>query len=120
MAFQGYSYEENQGALSTTEVKRRKALVRQSNECGNVAVNFFTCDMHLMGGVTLRIALTTSIDDFVNMLDDATKHYKMNIFEANLYARMMTLNNDVVSAIDEFCLLARRRFRTLKPLQKRF
>ena len=33
LACQGYSYEENPGTLSTTEVNRRTALVRQSNEC---------------------------------------------------------------------------------------
>ena len=33
LAYQGYSYEDNPGALSTGEVNRRKALVRQSAEC---------------------------------------------------------------------------------------
>ena len=82
LACQGYSYEENPGALSTTEVNRRKALVRQSNECtfyGKVAVDFFTCDRHLMSGVTLRIAFRKSIDDFVIMSDDAAKHYKVKL-----------------------------------------
>ena len=43
LACQGYSYEENPRALSTREVSRRKALVRQSAECtfyGEVAVDF--------------------------------------------------------------------------------
>ena len=59
LACQGYSYEENPGALSTGEVNRRKASVRQSAECtfyGKVAVDFFTCDRPLLSGVTLRIA----------------------------------------------------------------
>ena len=40
------------------EVNRRKALVRQSAECtfhGKVAVDFFTCDCHLLSAATLRI-----------------------------------------------------------------
>ena len=40
---QGYSYEDNPGAIATAEVNRRKALVRQSAECtfyGKVAVDF--------------------------------------------------------------------------------
>ena len=104
LACQGYSYEENLGALSTVEVNRRRALVRQSAECtfyGKVAVDFFTCDRHLLSGVTLRIAFRRPIDDFVIISDDAAKHYKRKIVEANLYVRKMTLNDDVVSAIEK-------------------
>ena len=85
---QGYSYEENPGTLSITEVNRGKALVRQSNECtfyGKVAVDFFTCDKNLMKGLPLRVAFRRSIDDFVIMSDDAAKHYKVKIVEVNLY-----------------------------------
>ena len=80
LACQGYSYEENPGALSTGEVNTRKDLVRQSSECtfyGKVAVDFFTCDRHLLSGVTLRIAFRRSIDDFVIISDDIAKHYKV-------------------------------------------
>ena len=87
LACQSYSYEENPGTLSTTKKNRRKTLVRQSNECtfyGMVAVDFFTCDRHLMSGVTLRIAFRRSIDDFVIMLDDAAKHYKVKNVEAKI------------------------------------
>ena len=102
LACQGYSYEKNLGALSTVEVNRRKDLVRQSADCtfyGKVAVDIFTYDRHLLSGVTLRIAFRRSIDDFVIMSDDAAKHYKVKIVEANLYVRKMTLNDDVVSAL---------------------
>ena len=104
LACQGYSYEENPGALSTGEVNTRKALVRHSAECtfyGKVAVDFFTCDRHLLSGLTFRIAFRRSIDDFVIMSDDAAKHYKVKIVEASLYVRKMTLNDDVVSAIEK-------------------
>ena len=43
LACQSYSYEENPRTLSTTEVNRRRSLVRQSNECtfyGVDAVDF--------------------------------------------------------------------------------
>ena len=88
-------------------VNRSKALVWQSAECtfyGKVAVDFFTCDRHLLSGVTLRIALRRSIDDFVLKSDKAAKHYKVKIVEANLYVRKMTLNDDVVSAIEKTSL----------------
>ena len=115
--------KENPGALSTTEVNRRKALVRQSNECtfyGKVAVDFFTCDRHLMSGVTLRIAFRRSIGDFVFMSDDAAKHYKVKIVEANLYVRKMTLNDDVVSAIEKTLLSSPASYPYLETLTKTF
>ena len=78
--------------------------MRQSAECtfyGKVAVDFFTCDRHLLKGVTLCIAFRRSVDAFVIMSDDAVKHYKVKTFEAKLYVRKMTLNDDVVSAIEK-------------------
>ena len=104
LACQGYSYEDSPGAIITAEVNRRKALVRQSAECtfyGKVAKDFFTCDLHILRGVTLRVSFRRSIDDFVVISDDAGKPYKVKIIEANLYVRKMTLNDDVVSAIEK-------------------
>ena len=123
LACQGYSYEENHGTLSTTEVNRRKALVRQTNECtfyGKVAVDVFACDSHLMSGVTLRIAFRRSIDDFVIMSDDAAKHYKVKIVDANLYLRKMTLNDQVVSAIEKTLLTIPSSYPYLETLTKTF
>ena len=82
LACQGYSYEENPGTLSTAEVNSRKILVRHSAECtfyGKIAVDFFTCDRHLLSGVTLRIALRCPNDDFAIMSDDAAKQYKKKL-----------------------------------------
>ena len=77
--------------------------MRGSGKCtfyGKVAVDFFTCDRNLLSGVTLRIAFRRATNDFVLMSDDAAKHYKVKFTEANLYVRKMTLNDDVVSAIE--------------------
>ena len=52
------------------------------------------------GIVTLRISFGRSVDDFSLISDDAAKSYKMKITEANFYVRKMTLNDDVVSAIE--------------------
>ena len=107
LACQGYSYEDNPGTIATAEVNRRKALVRQSAECtfyAKVAVDFFTCDRHLLSGVTLGISFRRSIDDFVVIYDDAGKSNKVKIIECNLYVRKMTLNDDVVSAIEKTLL----------------
>ena len=85
-------------------MNRRKILVRQSAECrfyGKIAVNFFTCDRHLLSGLKLRFAFRRSIDDFVIISDDAAKQYKVKIVEANLYVRKMTLYDTIVSAIEK-------------------
>ena len=65
-----------------------------------MAVDFFTTDRHLLNGVTLRIAFRRSPDDFVVYSDDAGKHYKVAIVEANLYVRKMTVNDNVVASIE--------------------
>ena len=106
-ACQGYSYEEDPSAIKAAEIARRRNSVRESAECtsyGKVAVDFLTSDKHLLSGVILRIAFRRSIDDFVIVSDDAAKHYKVKIVEANLYVRKTTLNDEVVSAIEKTLL----------------
>ena len=120
---QGYSYEENPGKLSIAEVNTTKTLVRQSAECtfcGKIAVVFFTCDRHLLSGVTLRIAFRRSIDDFAIMSDNAAKQYKVKIVEANLYVWRMTLNDTVVSAIEKTLLSSPASYFYLETLTKTF
>ena len=123
MACQGYSYEDNPGAIATVEVNRRKTLVRQFAECTfyrKVAVDFFTCDRHLLSGVTLRISFRRSIDNFVVISDDAGKSYKVKIIEANLYVRKMTLNDDVVFAIEKTLLTSPASYLYLETITKTF
>ena len=123
LACQGYSFEENPATLATTEIDRRKELVKKSAECafyGKVAVDFFTCDRHLLSGVTLRIAFRRSIDDFVIMSDDPAKHYKVEILEANLYVRKMTLNDDVMSAIEKTLLSSPASYPYFETITKTF
>ena len=103
LACQGYSYEEDPSAIKAGEIARKNSVI-ESAECtfyGKVAVDFFTFDKHLLSGVTLRIAFRRSVDDFVIISDHAAKHYKVKIVEANLYVRKMTLNDEVVSAIEK-------------------
>ena len=123
LACQGYSFEENPATLATTEIDRRKVLVKKSAEgafYGKVAVDFFTCDRHLLSGVTLRIAFRRSIDDFVIMSDDPEKHYKVEILEANLYVRKMTLNDDVMSAIEKTLLSSPASYPYFETITKTF
>ena len=73
-----------------------------------------------MSDVNLRIALRRSIDDFFIMSDDAAKHYKVKIVEANLYERKMTSNDDVVSAIEKILLTIPASYPHLETLTKSF
>ena len=101
----------------------KKNSVRESAECtfyGKVAVDFLTCDKHLLSGVTLRIAFRRPIDDFVITSDDAAKHYKVKIVEANLYVRKMTLNDEVVSALEKTLLTCPAAYPYFETLTKTF
>ena len=123
LSCQGYSYEEDPSAIKAAEIARRKNSVRESAEFtfyGKVAVDFFTFDKHLLSGATLRIAFRRSIDDFVIVSDGAAKHYKLKIVEANLYVRKMTLNDEVVSAIEKTLLTSPAAYPYFKTLTKTF
>ena len=85
-----------------------------------MAVDLFTCDRHLMSGITLRITFRKSIDDFVVISDDAGKLYKVKIIEANLYVRKMPLNDDVVSAIEKTLLSSPASYLYLETITKTF
>ena len=54
------------------------------------------------------------------MSDDAAKHYKVKIVEANLNVRKMTLNEDVVSAIEKTLLTSPASYPYLETLTKTF
>ena len=54
------------------------------------------------------------------MSDDAAKHYKVKIIEANLYVRKMTLRDDVVSAIEKTLLNSPAFYPYFETLTKTF
>ena len=102
---QCYEFEENPGTIPTATLDLRKRTVRQSSRImlyGKLAFDFFSCEKHLVSGVTLRISMRRSQDDFAVISEDAAKHYKVKIDEANLFIRKMTLSNNVVGAIEDY------------------
>ena len=111
-------------AIPACEVKRQKASVRQSAQCifyGKVAAYFFLiCDWHLLSGLTLRNALRQSLNDWVTISDNAAKSHTEKTIEANFSARKITLNDDVVSAIEKLYFQFQRPIRTRRPQLKRF
>ena len=108
---QGYYFENEPQKIDgqddrAEDVTARKALVADSLEkyfIGKPASDIFTCDKHLLSGVTLRISFRRSSNDFA-VISEADKHYKGKIIEANLYVRKMTIADHVLSAIEKPCL----------------
>ena len=68
---------------------------------GKLAVNFFSCEKHLVSGVTLRLSFRRLQDDFVTISETAAKNYKVKIDEANLFVRKMTVSDNVVGTIEK-------------------
>ena len=71
---------------------------------GPLELAFLPCDKHLLSGVTLRLSYRRSHEDFLDISEDAAKHYKLQILEANLYVRKMTVTDHVLSAIESTLL----------------
>ena len=123
LARQGYSYEENPGAIPATEVNRRKALVRQSAEStfyGKVTVEFFYLRSTCFKWRDAASFFSTTNRWFVTISNAAAKSYRIKIIEDNLYVRKMTLNYDVVYAIEKTLLSSPASYLYLETITKRF
>ena len=104
---QGYRFDNNPAAIDAADFTSQRELVRESREIwlyGPAGVDFFTCDKHLLSGVTLRLSYRLSHEDFIIISEDAAKHYKLQILEANLFVRKMTVTDHVLSAIESTLL----------------
>ena len=100
---QGYRFEINPVAIDAAGFTSQRELVRESREIwfyGPAEFDFFTCDKHLLSDVTLRFSYRRSHEDFLIISEDAAKHYKLQILEANLYVGKMTVTDHVLSAIE--------------------
>ena len=103
---QGYRFENNPAAIDTADFTSQRKLVRESREIwfyGPAGPDFFTFDKHLLSGVTLRLSCRRSHEDFLIIYEDAA-NYKLQILEANLYVRKMTVTDHVLSAIESTLL----------------
>ena len=86
LACQSFYYEENPSAIDGAG--RRADDVTE----------------HLLSGVTIILPLRRSPNNFVVISEDAAKHYKVQIIQANLYVRMMTVTDYVLSSIEKTLL----------------
>ena len=71
--------------VANTVAKRKRIVAESSNFhlFGKKACDFLSCDKRLIGGVTIRISLRQSPNDFVLMSEHREKHYKKNNIENN-------------------------------------
>ena len=128
LAFQGYYYENNPSGIDgangrAEDVAERKRIVAASTEFrlfGKIACDFLSCDKHLISGVTIRLSLRQSPTDFVIMSNYRDKHYRVEITEANLYVRKMTVSVFVLSSIEKTLLKTPAFTIILKFYQKLF
>ena len=100
-------YESYPIAIPKAAITQREILVRRSTQLtiyGKVAVDFFSYEKHLTGGVKLRISFRKPQDDFIMMSEDGAKHCKLKTDEANVFVQKMTVSDNVVGAIEKTLL----------------
>ena len=102
MTLQGYYSEENpwdNGSYRkrAEDVAERKAILAASNK-----LKLF--DRHLFSGVTSRLSLRRSPNDFVVISEDAAKHYKVQTIAADLYIRKLTVTGYALASIEKTLL----------------
>ena len=71
---------------------------------GKLAVDFFSCEKHLVSGVTLSNSMRRYQDDFAVISEDPAKQYKIKIDEAKLLIGKVTVSDNVVGAIEKIFL----------------
>ena len=128
LACQGYYYEDNPANVDGTagravDFAERKRLVAASAELrlfGKIACDFLSCDKHLISGVTARLSLRRSPNNFVVMSEDNGKHYQVQITEANLYVRKKTVTDFVLSSIEKTLLKSPAIFNYIEVLPRSF
>ena len=91
---QDYEDEPNPAGIAAASRDARQVAVRELEQItlyGKLAADFFSCEKHLVSGVTLRLSFRGSQDDFVTITETAAKNYKVKIDEAILFLRTMTV-----------------------------
>ena len=128
LACQGYYYEDNPSGIDgangrAEDVAERKRIVAASTEFrlfGKIACDFLSCDKHLISGVTIRLSLRRSPNDFVIMSEHRDKQYRVEITEANLYVRKMTVTDFVLSSIEKTLLKTPAIYNYIEVLPRTF
>ena len=128
LACQGYYYEHNPSVIDCAngraeDVAERKRIVAASTEFrlfGKIACDFLSSDKHLISGFTIILSLRRSPNDFVILSEHRDKHYRVEITEANLYVRKMTVTDFVLSSTEKTLLKTPAIYNYIKVLPRKF
>ena len=121
---QGYRYEETPDQVGDgSTIRDLNELTRQSaiqTFYGRLSVDFFTCQKLLLPNVSLRIKLVRARDDFVTISDAAGKHYTVEIMNAHLFVRKLTVTDMVFTSIERALLKSPAIYEYTEVLPKTF
>ena len=120
---QGNEYEPNPAGTAAASRDARQVAVRESEQItlyGKLAVDFSSCEKHIVSSVTLRLPFRRLQDDFVTISETAAKNYKVKINEANLIVRNMTVSDNVVGATEKTLLKTPALYRYNEVITKTF
>ena len=123
LACQGYTHEPAPNDQTAAPFTTRRAAIRQSAEnmfIGKVGSDFFTCDKHLLSGVTLRISFVRARESFCLISEGAAKNYVIRITEASLYVRKMVVSDNVVTSIERVLMKTPAIYRYTEVIPKTF
>ena len=91
---QDYENEPNPAGIAAASRDARQVDMRESEQIisyGKLAVDFFSCEKHLLRGVILKFSFRRLQENFVNICETAAKIYKIEIDEAIFFVRRMTV-----------------------------
>ena len=123
LSCQGYEYEADPNDSTATVFTSRQEQARTSTIntfYGKLPVDVFSCEKHLLSGVTLRISFLRAHNDFITLSENDAKHYAVDITEANLYVRKMVVNDNIVAAIERTLLKSPAIYRYNEVIAKTF
>ena len=86
------------------DVREREGLLAASKELrlyGEMARDYLSCDKHSISGLTIRLSLRRSPNNFVDLSEDAAKDLKVQLVEAIFYLRKMIVTDYVLSSIEK-------------------
>ena len=119
LKYQGYNYEDPSD-FTTAAFTSREQETRTSNTItliGKIAADFFTCDKHLLSGVTLRLTSLRTRPEFCVIKTMMLKTIKLKLHK---HMRKMAVSENVYAAIETALTKTYAMYRYTKIIPKSF
>lgn len=120
---QGYTYETDPEHRTDAAIAARTLLTNNSDALtlfGKLSSDFLSCEKLMLPNVSMRIKLIRAHNDFVVVSDAGNKHYRVQILEANLYVRKMTVSENVLESIERVLLSTPAMYSYTEVIPKTF